>query len=169
MAILKAIVAVDKDWAIGKDNKLLYRIPEDMEFFKETTINKTVVMGHKTFVSMNSRSLPKRRNIILTRNYDKCRSTYKRIFMDCDHFDRVIENDKTNNVYFIIGGEEIYKRYYRQCSEIFVTMIDDEAKDPDKYFPDLNYCKEFRLDKVISTGEYKGLKFKITKWININK
>lgn len=167
MAIMKAIVAVDKDWAIGKDGKLLYHIPEDMDFFRDMTIGNTVVMGRGTFTSIGSRILPKRRNIIITHHGSVYRSGYRRMFISSEGFDKLFKRDESDSIYFIIGGEDIYKKYYRQCSEIYVTMIDDEAKDPDKYFPDLNYCNEFKLDVVISSGEYKGIKFKITRWVKV--
>lgn len=167
MASMKAIVAVDRDWAIGKDGELLYHIPKDMEFFRDMTVDNTVVMGMKTFISIGSKSLPKRRNIILTHNYKKYRSTYKRIYTDCDEFDKMFKKDTTGNIYFIIGGEEIYKRYYKQCNEIFVTMINDESKDPDRYFPDLRYCKEFKMVDIIFSGVHNDIPFSITRWVKI--
>lgn len=167
MAVMKAIVAVDRDWAIGKDGNLLYHIPEDMEFFKETTINHVVVMGRKTFDSIGDKKLLRRKNIVLTHNSANYKNSASRTFMSFNKFNTVFEKDSSNRVYFIIGGEEVYKKYYRQCREIYVTMIDAEAKDPDRYFPDLNYCKEFKLDKVLGSGMHNGIKYKFTKWVKV--
>ena len=167
MAIMKAIVAVDKDWAIGKDGKLLYRIPEDMDFFRDMTIGNTVVMGRKTFTSIGSRILPKRRNIIITHNGSLYRNMCKRMFVSSEGFDMLFKKDESDSIYFIIGGESIYKKYYRQCDEIYVTMIDAESEDPDRYFPDLRYCKEFKMVDVINSGVYKEIPYKITRWVKV--
>ena len=62
------IVAVSKDYAIGKDNDLLFNLPTDMKFFREQTLNKVVIMGEKTYLSLPKRPLPKRTNIVLSDN-----------------------------------------------------------------------------------------------------
>lgn len=169
MAILKAIVCVDSDWAIGKNNDLLYKIPEDMEFFKRMTVYNTVVMGHKTFISMGNRKLNLRKNIVLTRDeYLRKHGNKNNLrFMTTDEFDNIFKNSAPDKVYFIIGGEEIYKKYYRQCDEIYVTMVSDRINDPDKYFPDLNYCREFKLAGGLGTGRYKELNYEFTRWIKV--
>ena len=65
--MIKAIVAVDNKWGIGKKNKLLANIPEDMKFFKEMTTGSVVIMGMNTFKSMNYKPLPNRQNIVICR------------------------------------------------------------------------------------------------------
>ena len=108
--MIRAIVAVDKKWGIGKKNDLLFRLPLDMKFFKEKTIGNVVVMGRETFESLSGKNpLKDRVNIVLTRS----ESFNDDRLIICNSIDEVLnelqkyENDKI----FIIGGELIY--YYK--------------------------------------------------------
>ena len=98
------IVCIDKNNGIGKDGGLLFRIPEDMAYFRRMTVNKTVIMGRKTLESLpGGRPLENRRNIVLTRNRDRVpdgADAVRRI----DELKRAIGSDKA----FVIGGEGIY-------------------------------------------------------------
>jgi dihydrofolate reductase len=66
--MLSIIVAVASNWAIGKENNLLWHISEDLKFFKRTTLGYPIIMGYNTFLSLGSKALPKRRNIVINRN-----------------------------------------------------------------------------------------------------
>lgn len=164
---MKAIVAIDRNWAIGKNNQLLFHIPEDMKFFKDVTTNNTVVMGRKTYESIG-KELPNRNNIILTHNHTlnicnhNSNNRYKTFTMDDTSFKNYYENT-TDNI-FIIGGESVYKKYLDQCGEIYVTMIDAEVKGADKFFPNLTDTA-FKLNEIIKEDKYNNITFKITKWI----
>lgn len=132
---MKLIVAVDKNWGIGLNNKLLISIPEDMKFFMNTTMGNVVVMGRKTLESFpNARPLKDRINIVLTRdkNYKVEGATV------CNTKEEVlkeIEKYDTNNVY-IIGGESIYRLFEPECDTALVTKIDYEY-EADTHFPNL--------------------------------
>lgn len=132
---MKLIVAVDKNWGIGLNNKLLISIPEDMKFFMNTTMGNVVVMGRKTLESFpNAKPLKDRINIVLTRdkNYKVEGATV------CNTKEEVlkeIEKYDTNNVY-IIGGESIYRLFEPECDTALVTKIDYEY-EADTYFPNL--------------------------------
>ena len=139
------IVAIDLEGGIGKNNDLMWHLPSDMKFFKETTKNQIVVMGRKNFDSIPEkyRPLPNRLNVILTRNKnftaDNCLVFHS--FETClEHFKN--EVDKT---IFIIGGGEIYSMALTSniLKEMFITHIDG-IFGADTFFPEfdaLNWSK----------------------------
>lgn len=149
---MKAIVAVDKNWGIGKNNDLLFSIPEDMKFFRETTKGKVVVMGANTLRSFpNGNPLKNRINIVLS-------STIKRD--DCivvDSLDKLFEEIKKypSDEVYLIGGAMLYKTLLPYCSEALITKVDADG-DATVYFTNLDLLKEWTLqnqsDKITSNG-----------------
>lgn len=132
------IVAMGKHREIGKDNDLLWRLPRDMKFFKETTLNHAVVMGRKNWESIPEkfRPLPQRKNIILTRNkdYKAEKAIVIHDFKDISkHLD---ENEKC----FIIGGAEIYQLALTHdfVDEMYITQVDGTF-EADTFFPFVNW------------------------------
>ena len=133
------IVAIDANRGIGKDNDLMWHLPNDMKFFKETTQNQIVVMGRKNYDSIPERyrPLPNRLNVVLTRNLD-FQAPGCKVFTsltDCLEFFKE-ENDRT---VFIIGGGEIYKMALDsgRIDEMFITYI-DKSYGADTFFPDFD-------------------------------
>lgn len=129
------IVAMDKNRGIGKDNDLMWHLPADMKFFRETTTGNVVVMGRKNFESIPEkfRPLPKRENVVLTRNTDYT-ANGTLVFNDYKTCLKHYENsDKT---VFIIGGGEIYALALEQntIDEMFITHV-DHVFDADTFFP----------------------------------
>ena len=105
---MNLIVAVDKNWAIGQDNKLLAHIPEDMKFFREKTMNQVVIMGRKTLESFPGENpLKNRINIVITTD-----KTYKKenAIIVSSIEEAIIEAKKHNKDVFVIGGASIYKQ-----------------------------------------------------------
>ena len=129
--MLSAIVAKSINNAIGKDNKLLWKIPDDMKRFKKLTTGHTIIMGRKTFESIG-RVLPNRLNIILTRdpNY-KIDDPNVKILGGVSDLEEYI-NDENEN--FVIGGAQIYSILMSKCKKIYVTQIDKDFVG-DTYFP----------------------------------
>ena len=107
---MNLIVAVDKNWAIGKDNKLLVSIPDDMKFFRETTSGKVVVMGRKTLESFpNGKPLKNRVNIVLTR--DESYQVKDAIVVHSkEELDKELAKYNSDDI-FVIGGESICHIY----------------------------------------------------------
>lgn len=132
--MLSIIVAKSRNNAIGKSNKLLWRIPDDMKRFKNLTCGHIVIMGRKTFESIGN-PLPDRLNVILTRdnNYNVEGENVK-IINDASQIDEYINDDNEN---FIIGGAEIYNRFISKCKKMYVTQIDKDFIG-DAYFPRIN-------------------------------
>ena len=132
------IVAMGKHREIGKDNDLLWKLPRDMQFFKETTQGHTVVMGRKNWESIPERfrPLPNRKNIVISRNTD-----YKPegaiLISDLKDLAQYLEADKKC---FIIGGAQIYQLALEQdlIDEMYITHV-HETFDADTYFPFVNW------------------------------
>lgn len=128
---LSIIVAIAKNHAIGKDNKLLWYLPNDLKHFKDVTTGHTVIMGRKTFDSVG-KPLPKRRNIVITRqaiSIEGCEVV--------PSVEAAIELCKTEDEVFIVGGAEIYRQSIPLTNRIYLTIIDQDFEG-DTFFPELN-------------------------------
>ena len=138
---MNLIAAVDKNWAIGKNNQLLVRIPADQKFFRETTTGKVVVMGRKTLESFpNGLPLKNRTNIVLTR--DKNYKVKDAIVLhSMDELMVELEKYDSDDIYIIVG-EKIYAQLVDQCDVAHITKIDYEY-DADAYFPNLDEKPEW--------------------------
>ena len=142
---MKMIVAVDKNWAIGKDNKLMWSIPGDMKFFRETTKGNIIIMGRKTLESFpQGQPLKGRVNIVITRNPD-----YKVKGAVVVHSveEAIEEAAKHAGETYVIGGESIYRSMLEYCDVALVTKI-DHAFDADTYFPNLDAEKGWEMIKT---------------------
>lgn len=142
---MKLIVAVDKNWAIGKDNKLMWSIPADMKYFRETTKDNIVIMGRKTLESFpQGQPLKNRVNIVITKN-----PNYKvKDAVVVHSVEEAVEESKNyEGDVFVIGGESIYRAMLPYCEEALVTKI-DHAYDADTYFPNLDEDSAWRMTKI---------------------
>lgn len=120
---MNLIVAVDRNWGIGRNNDLLAHLPGDMQYFKEHTIDGVVVMGRKTLESMpKKRGLPKRINYVLTGNHD-FQAERCIVVNDEETLFKELEQYPADSV-FLIGGASMYNRYYKRCDKLFITKID---------------------------------------------
>ena len=129
--MLSIIVAKAKNNIIGKDNKMLWKLPDDLKRFKERTTGHTIIMGRKTFESIG-KVLPNRLNIILTRdpNY-KIDDPNVKILGGVSDLEEYI-NDENEN--FVIGGAQIYSILMPKCQKLYVTQVDKDFVG-DTYFP----------------------------------
>lgn len=159
---MKAIVAVDKFWGIGKNNDLLFSIPEDMKFFRQTTLGKVVVMGANTLRSFpNGNPLKNRTNLVLS-------TTLKRD--DCAVFDSLetllkeIKKYPKDEVY-LIGGAKLYKTLLPFCEEVLVTKVDADG-DAQVFFENLDALDGWRLISESQTLNSNGYDFKFTTYKN---
>lgn len=158
---MRAIVAIDNNWGIGKDGDLLFRIKEDMKFFREMTIGKVVVMGRKTFDSLpNGQPLKNRINLVITS--EPRESNDNVVFGTMDQIQKEINKYDTNDI-FIIGGASIYKQFIYLCSIVYVTHY-DKVCEADTYMPNLE-LQGLRLNRIISEGIHEGAHWCIEEWI----
>lgn len=128
---ISLVVAAAKNNVIGKDNQLLWRLPEDMKFFKNVTWGMPVVMGRKTFESLG-KPLPGRKNIVITRqNNWTAEGTIAVKSLDDALF--LVKNMDVKEV-MVIGGGEIYQMAFEKAKRIYITRVDAEPEG-DTYFP----------------------------------
>ncbi len=155
------IAAIGKNNELGKKNGLIWHLPLDLKFFKEKTMNKTVIMGENTFKSL-PRLLPGRKHIVLTYNdvsFGEEVDVYKNI-------DDVLKKYKDiPEEIFIIGGGQIYKAFLPYADKMYLTEIDDSDADAEVFFPKFDrneWCKTV-IDEIVDNGircqhiEYKRL------------
>lgn len=142
--MLSIIVAKSKNNVIGKNNKLIWHIPDDLKRFKTLTTGHTIIMGRKTFESIG-RVLPNRIHIVLTRdkNY-KINNENVQVVTNISEIDKFI-NDKNEN--FVIGGESIYKALIDKCQKLYITQINQDF-DGDAYFPEINDNKFKIIEQI---------------------
>lgn len=132
------IWAMAKGGVIGRENRLPWRLPADMAFFKAETMGKTVVMGRKTWESMNSRPLPGRSNVVVTHD-----SSYKAEGAEVLHsLDEALRLGEQQEV-MVIGGAEIFAWFLPRADKLLVTLIDEEIPG-DVRMPELD-LSSFKL------------------------
>jgi len=128
--MISIIVAVSEDWGIGKDNELLWRIPEDLKRFRRLTTGNAIIMGKKTWESLPRRPLPDRRNIVLTdipgEIIDGSLTAYS--------IEDALSKCKGYNEIFIIGGGSIYRQFMTLAHRLYITHVHKKAT-ADVYFP----------------------------------
>ena len=159
---MKLIVAVDKAWAIGKNNRLMWSIPADMKFFRETTMGNVVVMGRKTLESFpGGQPLKKRTNIVLTK--DKNYKVKDAIVVNS--IEELLEELKKYNSesIYVIGGESIYRQLLPYCDMAHITKI-DHAYEADTFFPNLDEDKEWELTGVSEEMTYFDLEYVFARY-----
>lgn len=149
--MLSIVVAKAKNNIIGKDNKLLWHLPEDLKRFKQLTTGHVIIMGRKTFKSLG-RVLPNRKHVIFSKNPDfKVDDPNVEIINSMLQIQEYIENEEEN---FVIGGAMIYNLLMPYVKKMYVTEIDKDF-DGDTFFPKIqeNLWKEVKREK----GNIDGL------------
>lgn len=153
--MISIIAAIGKNGELGKNNKLIWNLPGDLKFFKDTTLNHTVVMGYKTYLSIG-KTLPKRRNVVLVEDKNLINDDNIIVYENIDDFKKN-EIGKNEEV-FIIGGASIYNYFYSITDRMYLTLIDAEEKDADVYFPNID--NNLWNKKIISENEDNNIKYK---------
>ena len=134
---LSIIAAVARNRAIGFQNRLLYRLPDDLKRFKALTTGHTVIMGRATYDSLPSGALPHRRNVVLSRTVAQ--------LPGCDVYPSLAEalySCPEGQEVFVIGGARVYEQTLPLARRLYLTEIDAEPDEADAYFP--SYDGAFR-------------------------
>ena len=134
---ISLIAAVARNRAIGRDNKLIYWLPDDMKRFKALTTGHTIIMGRRTFESLPKGALPNRRNIVLSRT--------RHDFPGCDAYsslEEAIAHCAEDEDIYIIGGEEVYRQAIDKADRLCLTEVDDTPDVADAFFPDYSGWRE---------------------------
>ena len=143
--MISIIVAVSDDWGIGKDNELLWHIPEDLRRFKNLTIGKCIIMGKKTWESLPKRPLPGRKNIVLTDVPHEC--------IDCSitaySIDDALSKCGNEEEVFVIGGGSVYRQFMKIADRLYITHVHRRAA-ADVYFPRI----DMRSWKIVEKEDF---------------
>lgn len=163
--MINLIVAAGMNREIGANNKLLWKLSNDLKFFKEITLGKTIVMGRKTFESLPGK-LPNRKHIVLSR------SKYKSDDIDIEYvndIDQLLKRLKQSEEdVFIIGGAEIYDLFMPYADKIYCTVVYDTFDNADSFFPEIS-LDDFKIvaqSKVYDAddkNEYDHQMFQFTR------
>lgn len=159
---MNLIVNADKNWGIGKDNKLLVRIPADMKLFRQETIGRVIVMGRKTLESFpGGRPLEKRTNIVLTRNknYEAKGAV---VVHSIEELMEELKSYAAKDVY-VAGGESIYRALLPYCDVAHVTRL-NYAYDADTYFPNLDEMDDWKITAVSDEQTYYDLEYHFVRY-----
>ncbi len=151
--MITAIVAHDEKYGIATDNGIPWDIPQDRRYFKLKTINNTVVMGYKTYLTI-SIPLKNRKNIVLTSHLN-----IKEGFFVADSMSNILK--MAGNNFFVIGGQDIYKAFLPHIQKILVTRIDSNFKCT-RFFP--HYKEQFKLTYKSGIYNYDNLNFWYEHW-----
>lgn len=150
---MNAIVAVDRNWAIGKEGDQLVYIPEDLKRFHALTQGHAVVLGRKTMLTFpGGRPLKGRRNLVLSRDPGFAPEGVE-VFHDVDSLLAAAPEDA-----FVTGGESVYRALLPHCSTVYVTRI-DAAFPADRYFPDLDALPQWSVCEQSGILEDNGFRF----------
>lgn len=162
--MITAIAAVSRNWGIGRDNDLLYNIPEDKKFFRRTTLEHTVIMGRKTLLSLpNGKPFKDRNNVVLSRNKD-FHPEGVTVLGSVEEAVKYAKNE--GGEVFILGGDSVYKEMLPFCGKALITKIDG-MPDADVFFPNLDELPEWKLTEESEEQEYEGVKYKFCTYERI--
>lgn len=164
--MIYAIVHVDKQWGIGKGNDMMFALPKDMQFFRKTTLNNTVVMGGKTLRSFpGGKPLKDRKNIVISRGQvrDDCV-----IVRDYAQLKTELRNRKKGEDIYIIGGGEIYRELLAYIDYALVTKV-DAVGGAEVFFPNLDTDENFVCVDEGEAVEDNGYTIRFTKYKNLKK
>ena len=161
--MIRAIVAVDEKWGIGKKNDLLFHIPEDMKFFRETTLGKTVVMGSNTLKSFpGGKPLPKRTNIVLYPGGEKRDDCIVAGSMD----ELIAElKSRADEEIFVIGGAMFYRTMLPYCTDVLVTKVSADG-NAEVFFENLDEKPEWKCASISEPIQTNGYEIRFTRYVN---
>lgn len=145
--MISIIAAIDNNNAIGKNNYIPWTISEDLKYFKEKTTNNIIIMGRKTFESLNNKPLPNRINIVVSSN----ENLFQSLNIDTTLYNKqllwapsltsaiimanIINYNDYNKEIFVIGGSQIYKQAINVVDKLYITHVNTSIDNPDAFFP----------------------------------
>ena len=133
---ISIIVAIAENFAIGRNNNLLFHLPNDLKHFKEITLGHSLIMGRNTLLSLPKWPLPKRRHIVITDNkhddFPGCEVVFS--------INEAIEKVGSENEAFVIGGGMVYKQFYPLVSKLYLTLV-HKPFEADVYFPEIDFTE----------------------------
>lgn len=153
MQNISMIACVSRDGGLGNQGELLWHIPEDMQFFRQTTTGHTVVMGGTTYRSIGQ-PLPGRQNVVLSREPIEHPDVIW--LKNRTELDRFLAGQTTET--FIIGGASLYRMFIDQAKRLYLTEVDGE-KPADVFFPEFNH-EDFTV-QVLQEGQLDDINYQV--------
>ena len=165
---MNAIVVVDQIWAIGREGRLLFNLPADMERFKKLTEGGSIIMGRRTLNSfVEGHPLPNRRNIVVTRNADLVPPDLE-VVPDPEAAVEAVAGDDPEKVW-VIGGGSVYAALLSRCRRVYLTRVETVAEgEPDTYFPDLDHHPGWEKESESEPMAEDGLTYRFMQYVNKN-
>lgn len=156
---MTAIVCVDKSWAIGRGNALLFHISADLRRFKALTTGRTVVMGKNTLLSLpGGKPLPNRRSIVVSTTLAPREGI--ELARSAEEAAALAGEDAV-----LMGGAQLYRALLGRCDRVLVTQVDATAEGADAFFPDLDASPDWRAETVGDWQEENGLRFRYVDYV----
>lgn len=149
---ISMIACVGENLELGKNNALIWHLPNDLKFFKQTTLGKTVIMGRRTFESLPGK-LPKRRNVVLMLPTEE-KIPNVDIYYDIPS----LLNDLSDEEVFIIGGASIYKQFLPYAKKLYLTEVEASCIDASVYFP--SFDKKQYTKTILGENSDNGINYK---------
>ncbi len=158
---MNIIASADIGWGIGRGGELLYHIPEDMRYFKEMTMGKTVIMGRATLLSLpGGKPLPKRRNIILSTTLTKVEGA--EVCKTPAEIAELLKNEKGEDI-FVIGGESVYRDMLPFCDTAYITRV-EAMSDADRHLVNLDDAPDWEIVRLSPMYAHNGVCFKFVTY-----
>lgn len=164
---MNLIAAVDKNWAIGKENQLLVSIPNDMKYFRELTMNKIVILGRKTMEAFqNGQPLINRVNLVLS-NDEKLQIKNALVLHSKEEvlkeLDELYSQGYSEEDVFVIGGDSVYHQFVDNCDMAYITKI-EHVYEADAYCPNLDERADWQLVEQSEEQTYFDLEYAFLKY-----
>ena len=162
---MNAIVVVDQNWAIGRDNDLLFSLPADMKRFRSLTLGGTVILGRRTLDSFpGGNPLPKRRNIVITHCVDFAREGAEVVSSPAAALEAAAGTPQDQ--LWVIGGGSVYAALLSQCRRACVTRVDAAAEGADSFFPNLDKLPGWAVESISPPLTENGLTYRFYDYVN---
>lgn len=157
------IAAVDEDWGIGYQGKLLFCSKRDQEHFRRQTIHHTVIMGRKTLESLpGGRPLKDRKNIVLSRQSGFLAED----ILVVSSVEECLQRCDFDDIYYVIGGESIYRAFLDYSGEAVITKAKCRKK-ADVTFPNLDEKRDWKLEGIIDRWQEGGTDYEIHRYVRL--
>lgn len=163
---IAAIAAIGKNRELGKDNKLIWKIPEDLKRFKSLTTGHPIIMGRKTFdsiVAYGGRALPNRTNIVITRD-NEWGFAGAQVAHSIEEALKLAKNAEGGEKIFIIGGTQVFEAAFAHLTTLHLTIVDSADPDADAFFPPFD--GQFPTVTLDELHEWEGLRF---RWVDLHR
>ena len=154
MSNISIIVAIAENFAIGKNNDLLFHLPDDLKRFKRITLGHPVIMGRNTLLSLPKWPLPGRRNIVISDQKNEVFPGCETVFSVVD----TVELVKDEAEAFVIGGGSIYRQFFPLAGKLYLTLV-HKTFDADTWFPEIDYSRWETLSQEEHFDEKNGFSY----------